>query len=135
MVTKCDVTYAQKRAGRKVASAQQRTSCQGPHLPGDRGTMSNGRSEKRIAKTMKVEVCLADEPTLKEKTLTENVSAHGVRVLVQRRLSPKQQAVVISPNEGVSSRAKVVYCQRVAENRFAVGLELSGRVESWAASY
>jgi hypothetical protein len=97
--------------------------------------MSNGRSEKRIAKTVSVEVCLVDEPTLKEKALTENVSAHGVRFLTQRRFRPKQQAMVISQNERVWSPAKVVYCQLVAENRFAVGLELSGRVESWASVY
>jgi hypothetical protein len=97
--------------------------------------MSNGRSEKRIAKTVSVEVCLVDAPTLKERTLTENVSAHGVRVLLQRSLQPRQQAVVISPNEGVWSRAKVVYCQRAAEDSFAVGLELSTRVEPWARAY
>jgi hypothetical protein len=76
-----------------------------------------------------------DEPTLKEKTLTENVSAHGVRVLTHLKFRPKQQAVVISTNEGVWSRAKVVYCQAVAENRFAVGLELTGRVEPWSTAY
>jgi hypothetical protein len=97
--------------------------------------MSNGRSEKRIAKTVKVEVSLVDEPTLKENALTENVSAHGVRVLTYLRFRLKQQAVVISPNEGVWSRAKVVYCQAVAENRFAVGLELVGRVEPWSTAY
>ncbi len=36
---------------------------------------------------------------------------------------------------GVWSRAKVVYCQRAAENRFAVGLELCASVESWASPY
>jgi hypothetical protein len=97
--------------------------------------MSNGRSEKRIAKQATVEVCLVDDPQLKEKTLTENVSAHGARVLMQRRLRSKQQAVVISPNEGVWSRATVVYCQLVAENKFAIGLELATRAESWARSY
>jgi hypothetical protein len=97
--------------------------------------MSNGRSEKRISKTVKVEVRLVDEPTVEERTLTENVSAHGVRVLTQRRFRLKQQAVVTCPTEGVWSRAKVVYCQPAAENRFAVGMELSGRVESWASAY
>ena len=97
--------------------------------------MSNGRSERRIPKTVSVEVRLVDDPTLQEHTLTENVSAHGVRVLMQQSLRPKQQAVVISPNEGVSSPAKVVYCQRAAENKFAVGLELSARVEPWAWAY
>jgi hypothetical protein len=97
--------------------------------------MSNGRSERRIPKTVSVEVSLVDGPTLKEKVLTENVSPHGVRVLMQRSLRPRQQAVIISPNEGVSSRAKVIYCQRAAKNRFAVGLEPSTRVESWAKAY
>jgi hypothetical protein len=95
--------------------------------------MSNGRSERRIPKTVSVEVCLADDLTLTETTLTENVSAHGVRVLTQQSMRPKQQAMVISLNDGVCSRAKVVYCQRAAENRFAVGLELSASVESWAS--
>lgn len=97
--------------------------------------MSNGRSEKRLAKTINVEVRLVDDPTLKEKTLTENVSARGARVLMHQMLQPKQQALVISTNEGVWLRAKVVYCQRVAENSFAIGLELSGRVESWARTH
>ena len=100
-----------------------------------RGTMSNGRSERRIPKTVTVEVCLADDLTLKERALTENVSAHGVRVLTQRSMRPKQQAMIISLNDGVWSRAKVVYCQRAAENRFAVGLELSASVEPWASPY
>jgi PilZ domain-containing protein len=97
--------------------------------------MSNGRSERRIPKTVSVELCLADDLTFKERTLTENVSAHGVRVLTQQSMRPKEHAMVISVNDGVRSRAKVVYCQRAAENRFAVGLELSARVESWASPY
>jgi hypothetical protein len=82
-----------------------------------------------------VEVSLVDDPTLKEKALTENVSPHGVRVLMQRSLRPKQEAVVISLKEGVWSRAKVIYCQRAAENRFGIGLELAASVESWARAY
>jgi len=97
--------------------------------------MSNGRSEKRIAKTVRVEVCPLDDPSLKERTVTENVSAHGVRVFVRHNLQPLQQAVVASPNEGVRASARVVYCQRVGEKRFAVGLELSARVDSWSRPY
>ena len=97
--------------------------------------MSNGRSEKRIAKTVRVEVCLVDDPTLKERTLTENVSAHGLRVLTHRSLRPKQQVVVISSNDGVWLRAEVVYSHHAEGNRFAVGLELSGRAASWASAY
>jgi hypothetical protein len=97
--------------------------------------MSNGRSERRIARTLSVEVCLQDETMLSERTLTENVSAHGARVFIERRLQPGQQVLVSSPKEGVSSRARIVYCQRVAESKFAVGLELPGRMELWARPY
>src|SRR5215468_9201329 len=37
----------------------------------------NGRSERRIARTVRVEVSLLDSLALKEQTFTENVSAHG----------------------------------------------------------
>jgi prophage tail gpP-like protein len=97
--------------------------------------MSNGRSEKRIARAMTIEVCAQDETSLNEKTLTENVSAHGARVLSQQKLQPGQRVLVNSPKEGVRSPARIVYCQRVSEKRFAVGLELSGRVEPWAKAY
>jgi hypothetical protein len=84
---------------------------------------------------MSVEVCLQDEPMLKEVGLAENVSAHGVRVLLERHWRPEQRVLISSPKEGVRSQAKIVYCQRVAENRFAIGLELSAWVKLWARPY
>jgi len=84
---------------------------------------------------MSVEVCVQDETKLNDRTLTENVSAHGARVLMQLKLQPGQRVLVNSPNEGVRSQARIVYCQRVSERKFAVGLELSGRVEPWAKPY
>ena len=79
-----------------------------------------------------LEVSLVDSPEEKERTLTENVSARGARVLMQRKLQPLQPAVVTSPNEGVWASANVVYCQRVGENSFAIGLKFSSRVDSWS---
>jgi hypothetical protein len=93
-----------------------------------------GRTEKRIAKIMSVEICLNDEPRLKERTLTENVSSRGARVVMEREWRPGQHVMVISSKEGVRARGQIVYCQLLAESRFAVGLELSARVESWAKS-
>jgi len=104
-------------------------------LSGARRTLSNGRSERRIARTVSVEVCLQDEPKLNEWMLTENVSAHGARVFMKRKLQPGQQVLVSSSKEGVRLQARIVYRQRVSASSFAVGLELSGRVELWARSY
>ena len=97
--------------------------------------MSNGRSERRIAKTVNLELRLRDAPVPGKIALTENVSAHGARVVGQRNLQPGQQVLVSSPKEGVRSQARIVYCQRVGESEFLVGLELSSRVELWARPY
>lgn len=97
--------------------------------------MSNGRSEKRIAKTVSVEIRLQDGPALKDRASTDNVSAHGARLFMKQRLKPGQAVVLVSPTEGVGCQAQIVYCQRVSEDRFAVGLELNGRVEVWARAY
>jgi archaeosine-15-forming tRNA-guanine transglycosylase len=104
-------------------------------VSGTRRTMSNGRSEKRIARIVSVEVCLQDEAKLNERTLTENVSAHGARVLMEQKLQPGQRVLVNSTKEGMRLQGRIIYCQRVSEGRFAVGLELSNRVELWAKPY
>ena len=67
--------------------------------------------------------------------LTENVSAHGARVLLQQKLEPGQQVLVSSPKEGVRSQARIVYCQHAGDSEFVVGLELSSRVELWGRPY
>src|SRR3979490_1257382 len=92
-----------------------------------------GRFEKRVAKAVTVEILPVDEGMPKERTrtLTENVSPPGARVLMEREWRPGQQVVVISPKEGVRARGQIVYCELLAKSRFAVGLELSVRVESW----
>jgi hypothetical protein len=54
---------------------------------------------------------------------------------MEREWRPGQQVVVISPKDGVRARGQIVYCELLAKSRFAVGLELSVRVESWAKSY
>ena len=97
--------------------------------------MSNGRSERRIASAVSVEVYLQEEARPGERALTENVIAHGARVLRQQKVQPGQQVLVSFPKEGVRSQARIVYCQRKGESEFVVGLELFGRVELWARPY
>ncbi len=89
---------------------------------GETMPVPTGRFEKRIARAVTIEVCPQNEPMLKERTLTENVS-------------PQQHVLLIFPKEGVRSEAQIVYCERVTQSRFAVGLELSEEVELWARRY
>ena len=97
--------------------------------------MPTGRTEKRIARAVTVEICPEDEGMPEERALTENVSPHGARVLMGRQWRPGQQVMVISPKEGVCALGQIVYCEVLAESRCAVGLELSVRVDLWAKSY
>lgn len=90
-----------------------------------------GRSESRIAKAVTLDICLYDDQKSEERTLTENVSSHGARVLTQHAMRPGQEVVVVLPQEGIRSEAHIVYCERLAPNKFAIGLELSLRVGPW----
>jgi PilZ domain len=115
----------------RLASGMQTLSCgRGLSVP-----MPTGRFEKRTARAVAVEIRPRDEGMLKETTLTENVSPHGARVFMKREWRPGQPVVVFAPEEGVWSSAQIVYCHRLTESRFAVGLELSGRVEQWARPF
>jgi hypothetical protein len=97
--------------------------------------MSNGRSEKRIARSVSLKVSVPPEPKVSERMLTENVSAHGARVVLEQRLQPGQEVMIDSPADGVRFQARIVYCQHLSAGKFAVGLELTGRVETWARPY
>jgi hypothetical protein len=102
---------------------------------GETMPVPTGRFEKRIPRAVSVEIRPEDEGMPKEGTLTENVSLHGARVLMNREWRPGQHVLLISPKEGVWSRAQIVYCERVAQSRFAVGLELLEEVKLWARHY
>jgi hypothetical protein len=97
---------------------------------GDAMPVPTGRFEKRIAREVIVEIRPEDEGMLKVRTLTENVSPHGARVLMGREWQPGQRVEVFFPKQRVWWRAQIVYSQRLAENRFAVGLKLPNALES-----
>lgn len=82
-------------------------------LPSDEGDQVKWAIGKANRKDGEVEVSLLDSPALKEQTLSKE----------QRK------------PERSRGYGGVIYCQRIRESDFAVGLELSGRVDSWARPY
>ena len=86
-----------------------------------------GRVEKRIRLEVPMEISSLQkldptDPT--EKTTAENVSACGVRVLTKRALPPQERLLVTSPiSHEEPIRARVVYCQPLAEGVYGVGLQ------------
>jgi PilZ domain len=74
---------------------------------------------------------LGESPTPKVEAITENVSPSGVRVITNSMCAPGELLRLGAPKDHLSLSARVVYCQRVEESKFAVGLELAVRVEEW----
>jgi hypothetical protein len=91
-----------------------------------------GRVEHRIAKTKVIELLRVDEaPNTKIKAVVENVSPGGVRVITDSVCAPGNPVLVDAPEADLKLPARVVYCQRLGDGKFAVGLRLNTRVKNW----
>lgn len=91
-----------------------------------------GRYERRMAKAEVVELLhLGESSAPKVEGITENVSPRGARVLTNSMCSPGELVRLETAKQHLRLPAVVVYCQRLGESRFAVGLQLYGRVEEW----
>jgi hypothetical protein len=86
--------------------------------------MPTVRSEKRITKEVAVELVRPDASQLKEGAMAQNVSARGMRVATEHIWRPEDRVFLTSSKCSFRAQARVVYCQRMGNNRFAVGLEL-----------
>ena len=60
----------------------------------------------------------------KEAAIAQNVSARGMRVATEHVWRPGDSVLLSSPEFSFRTQARVVYCQRLENNMFAVGLEL-----------
>src|SRR6266849_9235854 len=89
------------------------------------------RIQKRTPATVALQVSSAKQPFITELAFTENVSLHGVRVVTERAWIPGESVIVKSYHGSIQSLAKVIYCSRLAETRYAVGLELRSAVGTW----
>ncbi len=89
------------------------------------------RNESRTPTTVAVELSILDEPFTVENTSTENISPHGARVVTKRRWHPNERVFVKALGGDLGSRARVVYCEALQKNAFAIGLERFSQVDSW----
>ena len=94
--------------------------------------MSYGRADKRIKKEMMVELALPNIPQRKESAFAQNVSAHGMRLTTEHIWRPGEHVQLSSLESGFRTQARVVYCQLLETNKFAVGLELFAPTQEWA---
>jgi hypothetical protein len=92
----------------------------------------SGRLEKWTRLTVPVEISNPQDPTGTERTTTENASALGIRVLTQRARAPNERLMIKSLEGELRALVRVVYCQRLPDGHFGVGLQFQGQAVNWS---
>ena len=82
----------------------------------------DGRREKRAPITMPVCLATAEELLFAERAMTINVSAHGARVVSNRRWQAEDRPWLASLSNEFRVRARVIYCHPLTDGHFCVGL-------------
>ena len=80
---------------------------------------------------MPVSISSLKESSAGERSTTENVCSLGLRVLVRRARELNERVLIKSADGELQADARVVYCERLADGRFALGLEFRGEATSW----
>jgi hypothetical protein len=97
--------------------------------------MRSGRLEKRTRLAVPVQISSLQDPTPTERTTTENVCPLGIRVLTQRARELNERLWVTSLKGDLRTLARVVYCQRLPDGRFGVGLQFQGQTVDWSKGW
>src|SRR5260370_42367605 len=92
----------------------------------------SGRLEKRIRLVAAVEICSVQNPAATKRATTENFCSLGIRILTQRARELNERLWVRSLDENLQTLARVVYCQRLPDGRFGVGLQFQGKAVNWS---
>ena len=91
----------------------------------------SGRLEKRIPLAVPVEISSLLDQARTERTITENVSPLGIRILTERPRDLNDRLIISSLVGNLRSLARVVYCQRLPDGRFALGLQFQRGEDNW----
>jgi hypothetical protein len=91
----------------------------------------SGRLEKRIQLAVPVEISSPQNPAAAERTITENVCSLGIRILTRRSRNSNERVMIGSLAGDLRTLARVVYCQRLPDGRFGIGLAFQGAAVNW----
>jgi len=91
----------------------------------------SGRLEKRIRLEVPVQISSLFDPAKTERTTTENVCSVGMRILTQRARELNERLLINAVVGDLRTLARVVYCQRLPDGRYGVGLQFQGKTVNW----
>ena len=94
--------------------------------------LRSGRLEKRIEIAIPLHISTMLDPDGAERTTTENVCSLGIRVLTDHARELNERLMIQSLKGDLKRLARVVYCQRLPDGHFAVGLQFQGNAVKWA---
>jgi hypothetical protein len=89
------------------------------------------RIEERLPLTVRVDLCSLDFRHRAHEGITENVSPHGVRVISNEPWKLNDRLNVHSLRSDFRARARVVYCDSLGANSFAISLQLLACAGDW----
>jgi len=94
----------------------------------------SGRMDKRLPVAMVVHLAQAlDQPVNgSEVTYTDNISVNGARIVTSRPWQTGEIVQVTPLREETTIRGKVVYCQKLVDDRYCIGLNFRGRTVTWS---
>jgi hypothetical protein len=93
----------------------------------------SGRLEKRVQLSLPVQISSLYYPFTSERTTTENICSLGMRVLTQKARELNQRLMISSLVGDLRALARVVYCQRLPDGRYGVGIQFQGQSINWPA--
>ena len=93
--------------------------------------VTSSRLEGRSRTSVAVELSSLSKPLVFEVTSTQNISTHGARVVTKSVWQAREPMSLKSLQGDLRSQARVVYCEALDANKFAVGIELISPMGSW----
>jgi hypothetical protein len=95
----------------------------------------SGRTERRLPIIVVVRLAHCESAGIRgeeEKTYTDNISTRGARVF-SKNLWQLGDSIRVTPLDGDSTCGKVVYCQRLPDARYSIGVKFHGNYVKWTA--
>jgi len=92
---------------------------------------TTGRIERRLPIIVVVRLApVASAPADGERTFTDNISPHGARIFSKHAWQPGD-VVCVTPLHAPAAFGKVVYCHKLSDDRFGVGVKFPDRPVPW----
>lgn len=93
----------------------------------------NGRTNKRLPLAVVVYLGHVQGQTVtkSELTCTDNISVNGARVISRHPWQIGELVQLTPLKDEASIRGKVVHCQKLADDRYLIGVDLHGLGAAW----